>query len=200
MPGFRHTLVGVGSLSNVDCKVTLTREAVIVRDKKGKAVITGWREATWSRLWRIALQPGDSNLPSVPNDANLTTLAAYGAYELTIVSALIIYLHAAAGFLVRSTWLRKIVAGNHSLWPGLTISNATKYCPSTDSTIMRHLVQKRQGVRSTKPNPPPTSSPEEPIPQVRSNELFIQVTPISKFYTNDTGCFLIHASVETSTS
>ena len=193
MTGFRHTLIGVGPICDTDCTVTFTGEAVIVQNQQGTPVLTGWHDASGSRLWRIALQPGDSNLPSVPNDANLTTLAAYGAYELTIVLALIIYLHAAAGFLVRSTWLRKIVAGNHSLWPGLTISNATKYCPSTDSTIMRHLVQKRQGVRSTKPNPPPTSSPEETIPQVRSNKLFIQFTPISKLYTDETGRFPIHA-------
>ena len=57
---------------------------------------------------------------------------------------------------------------------------------------MGHLVQKRQGLRSTKPKPQPTSSPEEPMPQVRSNELFLQVTPISKLYTDDTGHFPIH--------
>ena len=58
---------------------------------------------------------------------------------------------------------------------------------------MGHIVQKQQGVRSTKPKPPTTSSPDEPIPRIRSNELFIKVTPTSKFYTDDTGCFPIHA-------
>ena len=46
---------------------------------------------------------------------------------------------------------------------------------------------------STKLNPQPPSSPEEPMPQVRSNELFIQVTPISKLYTDDIGCFPVHS-------
>ena len=41
--------------------------------------------------------------------------------------------------------------------------------------------------------PPTTSSPDEKIPQIRSNELFIQVTPISKLYTDDTGRFPVHA-------
>ena len=31
------------------------------------------------------------------------------------------------------------------------------------------------------------------MPQVRSNELFLQVTPISKFYTDDTVCFPVQA-------
>ena len=59
---------------------------------------------------------------------------------------------------------------------------------------MGHLVQKRQVVRSTKPNIQPTSSPKEPMPQVQSNELFLQVMSIIKLYTNDTGRFPIHAS------
>ena len=61
------------------------------------------------------------------------------------------------------------------------------------STIMGHLVQKRQGVSPTKPKLTATSSPEPKLPQVRSNELHIQVTPISKLYTDNTGRFPIHA-------
>ena len=32
MPGFKHTLIGVGPLCDTDCTVTFTRAAVIVRD------------------------------------------------------------------------------------------------------------------------------------------------------------------------
>ena len=31
------------------------------------------------------------------------------------------------------------------------------------------------------------------MPQVRFNELFLQVTPISKLYTDNTGCFPVRA-------
>ena len=58
---------------------------------------------------------------------------------------------------------------------------------------MGNIAQKRQGASSTKAKPEPTSSPEEPMTQVRSDEIFIQVTPISKLYTDDTGRFPIHA-------
>ena len=58
---------------------------------------------------------------------------------------------------------------------------------------MGHLVQKRQGVRSTKPKLPETSSPNQQLPQVRSNELYLQVTPISKLYSDVTGHFPVHA-------
>ena len=91
----------------------------------------------------------------------MATLAAYSAYNLPSAGALIRYFHTAAGYPVRSTWLKAISAVKYSSWPGLTLANDTKYCPSATATIMGHLVQKRQGVRSTQPKLPTTSSPDE---------------------------------------
>ncbi|KAL7503146.1 LOW QUALITY PROTEIN: hypothetical protein ACHAXN_000974, partial [Cyclotella atomus] len=51
-------------------------------------------------------------------------------------------------FLVKSTWLAAIKAGNFASWLGLT-----------DETNKGHLFQVRQGIRSTKPKPPPTVAP-----------------------------------------
>ena len=143
MPGFRHTLVEVGPLCDADFAVTFTHKAVIVRDKQGTAVLIGWREAIGSRLWRISLQPGESNLPSMPKDAKQAALAKYIACDLPRVADLIRYFHVMAGFPVRSTWLKAIGSGKYSSWPGLNLTNATKYCPSTEATIMGNLVQKR---------------------------------------------------------
>ena len=157
MPGFKHTLIGVGPLWDADCTVPFTRADVIVRESQGSPVLTGWREQSGPRLWIISLQPGKSNLPHMPHDANRTTLKAYSAYDLPRVKALIRYFRAEAGYPVRSTWLKAIGAGNYSTWPGLTLNNATKYCPSTTAAILGHLVQKRQGVRSTKTKVPTTS-------------------------------------------
>ena len=150
MPGFRHTLIGVGPLGDAYCTVIFTRADVIVRDARGIPVLTGCREQSGPRLCRTALQPGDSNLPKMPHNVNKTTLEAYSAYDLPIVEALIRYFHTAAGYPVRSTLLKSISAGTYSSWPGLTLTNATKYCPSATGTIMGHLVHKRQGVRPTK--------------------------------------------------
>ena len=159
MPGFCHTLIGVGPLCDSDCIVTFTCTAVIVRDPRGIPVLTGWSENSGPRLWRIALQPDKENLPKMPNTAHRTTLEAHSAYNLPSVEALIRYFHAAAGYPVLSTWLTSISAGNYSSWTEITIANATKYFPSATATIMGHLVQKIQGVRSTKPKLPATSSP-----------------------------------------
>ena len=83
MPGFRHTLIGVGALCDTNCAVTFTRKTVIVRKNQGTAVLTGWREATGLRVWIISLRPGESKLPIMPNDAKQSTLVAYSAYDLT---------------------------------------------------------------------------------------------------------------------
>ena len=42
MPGFRHTLIGVGPLCDADCTVTFTSAAIVVRNMHGNPVLTGW--------------------------------------------------------------------------------------------------------------------------------------------------------------
>ena len=129
----------------------------------------------------------------MPNNAKQDTLAAYSADDPPIFMAIIRYFHAAAGYPVRSTWLKYIGAGNYALWPGLTLTNATNYYPSSEATNMVHLVQKHRVEKSTKPKPPQPSATEEPMPHLQSNELFLQVKPISKLYNDDTGCFPIRS-------
>ena len=128
-------------LCDADCTFTFTHAEVILRDARGIPVLTGWRENSGPRLWRIALQPDEENLPRIPNTAQRTTLEVYSAYELPSIEALIRYFHAVAGYPVRSTWLTSVRAGNYSYWPGLTLANTAKYFPSARATIMGHLFQ-----------------------------------------------------------
>ena len=164
MPGFCHTLIGVGPLCDVYCTVTFTRSAVIIRDARGMPVLTRWRKNSGPRLWIIDLQPGEENLSRIPNTAQRTTLEAYIAYDLPPIEALIRYFHVEARYPVCSIWLTAISAGNYSSWMGLTLANATKYCPSATATIMVNLVQIIQGVRSTKPKTFTTCSPVTKLP------------------------------------
>ena len=80
MPGFRHTLIGLSPLCNAKCTVTFTYEAVIVRENHGTAVLTGWREATGTRLWQIYLMLGEGNFPSMLNNAKQAIFG--GIYRL----------------------------------------------------------------------------------------------------------------------
>ena len=88
MTVFRHTLIGVGPLCDADCTVTFTSATVVSGDPHGTPVLTGWREQSGLRLWRIYLQPDETTLPSMPYGPNKTTLQAYSAYDLPSVAAL----------------------------------------------------------------------------------------------------------------
>ena len=114
-----------------------------------------------AKLWRISLKPDlASTSPLLDNNPQQeTTLDAFSAYDLPLVKALVIYFHAAAGYPVRSTWLRATKAGNFASFPGLTLANAKRFFPIADETIKYHLVQERQGMQSPCVTPQGASNP-----------------------------------------
>ena len=130
--------------------------------------------------------------------ADQTTLRAYSAYDLPSVESLIRYFHAAAGFPIIYTWLNTIKEGNYRTWTVIALNNATTYCPPEDKTIKGHMVQSRQGVRSTKPKkirrPIPSIFPDYlPLPSTASNELHMHTVHIRKLYTYHMGRFPVKA-------
>ena len=111
-------------------------------------------------------------------------------------------MHAAAGFLVRSTWLQAIKNGNFNSWPGLTYDNAAKYFPQSMEKLKGHMVQSSQGFRSTKKMDRKVhnnrmekyqqqSNTDDMIPNQKTQEIHIWDQPISKLYTDDCGIFPI---------
>ena len=117
-------------------------------------------------------------------------------------------MHATAGFPVKSIWLRAIKKRNFATWPGLTYSNAAKYCPQSVETLKGHMVQSSQGVRSTKKEKHKNQEikkvsgkntkekeygEEELLPPIQTKELHIWDHPISKIYTDDGGRFPIRS-------
>ncbi len=84
------------------------------------------------------------------------------------------------------------------MFAGLSYSNMACYCPDSDETILRHLAQMQQNVRSTKPQSTPCPSPppiiESPTPLAEAlQEVFLRVYPISKLYTDDMGRIPVRA-------
>jgi hypothetical protein len=59
------------------------------------------------------------------------------------------YLHAAAGFPVKESWIDAIKAGNYTTWPGLNVKVVNRYFPESDETQKGHMKKQRQNVRST---------------------------------------------------
>ena len=140
IPSFTNTLVVVGPICDADCTVVFTKKYVTVISPKGKAILTGWIEKKLPRLWRFALKP-TKELIKNHTTTRPTTTASHSAYDLTIVEALVRYMHAAEGPPVKYTWLREIKKGKFATWPGLTYSNAEKYCPHAVETIKGNMVQ-----------------------------------------------------------
>ena len=81
--------------------------------------------------------------------------------DLFSIGTLVGFYHACLGFPVKQTWLNAVKAGNCDLFDGLTYSNIACYCPDANKTILGHLAQQCQNVKSTKPKPgaPPAPTP-----------------------------------------
>ena len=125
------------------------KEDVAVLSPKGEPIIQGWREDKLPRLWIFALSP-DKKQKGFYTTTSQNKPEANNVYDLPSMEALVRYMHATAGFPVRSTWIKAIKNGNFNSWPGLTYNNAEKYCPQSMETIKGHMVKSSQGFRSTK--------------------------------------------------
>eukprot|EP00804_Cyclotella_cryptica_P029094 CCRYP_005281-RA/>CCRYP_005281-RA protein AED:0.19 eAED:0.20 QI:0/0/0/0.71/0.16/0/7/0/1210 len=191
MPSFQHNLMGIGKLCDNNCRVVFDKTTVTVFANDGSTLLQGWREQHGAKLWRFSLIPNQQVSPGGASQAPM----ALNARDLPSMGALVHYLHAAAGFPVTATWIAAIKAGNYASWPGLTHTNASKYCPSCDETIKVHLTQVRQGICSTKPKTPKTTAPMIPslIPPAASKELHLWDEPISKLFTDNMGRFPVRS-------
>jgi hypothetical protein len=76
--------------------------------------------------------------------------AAANVYSLPSIPQAIKYLHAAAGFPAKDTWVKAIKSGNYVSWPGLTVNAVNKHFPEAIETQMGHMKKQRQNIRSTK--------------------------------------------------
>jgi hypothetical protein len=117
--------------------------------------------------------------------------------DLPSIPVLVAFYHACLGFHVKDMWLEAIKVGNCNTFNGLTYLNVARYCPDSDETILRHLMQTWQNVCSSKPSKPPSMArpPLTPLspPDDDLKEIVIQVFPISKLYSGDTRQFPICA-------
>ena len=189
----------MGPLCDHGCTVLYDKKSVHVMDKTSKVLLRGWFEPTGACLWRFSLRPGmhhhthDGSPHAYPPP--LPTLTAKNDYNMTSVKALVRFLHTAAGFPVKSTWLSTIRAGSYATWPGLTYKTDKTYHQTTGETLKGHMTQTRQGVCSTKQKATPSNPTRRvspiysDIPTTKSNELFVVVEPVSKLYTDDMGRF-----------
>jgi hypothetical protein len=74
-------------------------------------------------------------------------------YKLKTQPDLVRYLHAAAGFPTKPTWIAAIKNKQYVSWPGLTVKAVAKHFPESNKTTKGHGRKVRSGLRSTQPKP-----------------------------------------------
>ncbi len=106
--------------------------------KKGTLTITmseppmlQGRKKKGAKLWTVLGAETDNECKKVAN-----------VYDIPSITQMIKYLHAAAGYPVKDTWVKTINAGNYTTLPGLTATAARKHFPESDKTQKGHM--KRQ--------------------------------------------------------
>jgi hypothetical protein len=113
----------------------------------------------------------------------------HNVYELPSVEPTIQYLHGAAGFPTRASWLKAIRHGNYLSWPLINIKNVTKFFPESEEAQKGHMQGQRQGVCSTKE----AESPDENqtiILHVKKHDILILVYDAkATTYSDQTGMF-----------
>jgi hypothetical protein len=128
-----------------------------------------------------------AKLWTISDNDDSTKERANNVYDLPSISQTVKYLHAAAGFQTKETWLKDINAGNFTAWPTINASIVRHHFPESDETAKGHMKKQRQGVRSTRVlEDPKTNLPA--IPKAR--DIYIKVHNATEtMHTDQTGRF-----------
>ena len=148
---FKHTSIDIGSICDADCKFVFHKTSRCGILPKTTAHHHRVTRTYWSKAMAICLTIGTYKHKYATYYHHKRIPQEFNAFDLPSVDSLMRYFHESARFPVQDTWICAIKCGDYSSWPGLTYSNAAKRIPSSDKTIMVHLVQSRQSVCSTKP-------------------------------------------------
>jgi len=91
------------------------------------------------------------------------------AYEIQAVQVLIAYIHAAARFSAKVTWLRVVEANVYSYWPRISLPRLLCHLTLPEPTTIGHLKLIRKDTRSTQPKPIPPATPPRTVHNVGVN-------------------------------
>ena len=146
LPALKDTsLISLGQLADDGCQILLDKATLHVF-KNFELILQGFRNRK-DGLWDIPIPSIPTNKSSTLQKINFIT------NKNQPTKTLIQYLHATL-FSPTKTTLLKAVRNNHLIgWPGLTITNITKYLDETPATAKGHLDQHKQNLQSTKLQP-----------------------------------------------
>jgi hypothetical protein len=125
--------------------VTVHKSENILIQSHNSPVLQGWRDDTG--LWRFCSKEQHESGSAKPTSSESTA----NVYSLPSIKKAVRYLHAAAGFPTKDSWLKVINEGNYRTWPGLTTHTVRRHFPDNAIEVHKgHIKKQRQNVRSTK--------------------------------------------------
>ena len=136
------SLLSIGKFYDLGCVATFNKDEVKIRHNN-QLVANGPR--TKNGLWAIPIPSYNMHHPPIAN-LEMRTLA------VKIAQDRVAFLHAAAGYLVLSTWLSAIHQGFFATWPGLSVATVKRHLPKSYITSIVHLEKKYKNTQSTQPN------------------------------------------------
>jgi hypothetical protein len=201
LPNLKKSLFSVGNVADKGYTtvfhprnegVMIHKEGTLTITSTEPAALQGWRAETG--LWEFDPNHQDHQtykpehaIAIIPDDI------AFNVHALPSTPMAVRFLHAAAGFPPKATWIAAIKAGNFVTWPLLTVENVNKHYPETNETDKGHMKMQRMNVRSTKICD--VAHEEAQIPSPKKNNVYIHIfNAHDTVYTDQTGSFPITSS------
>jgi hypothetical protein len=134
-----HYLLSVVQLCKERYIVTFNQDEVTICDSGNSQIMSGPQDLN-TGLWCIDLRPTNNHKPeSIENNV----------YELLNTGALIHYLLKALFSPTKSALLQAVKDGYLITWPGLREHAINKHLKLTPATVLGHMNQRCQNIRST---------------------------------------------------
>jgi hypothetical protein len=176
-----HSLLSVGKLCDEGYSVTFRIEAVTIYNSQSVQNLKGARDLD-TGLWRINLRKEYQQHP----------------HELRNTRAYVNYLHKAMFSPTKSALLQAVKNGHLITWPGLTEQAINKHLKFMPATVMGHMNQRRQNIRSTCKSPVTSDIEDEFVTPVGSGNkahlVYAVLVDQGQLYTDLNGGFLVRSS------
>jgi hypothetical protein len=184
-PGMaNHSLLSVGRLCDEGYMVTFKQASVTICDSEKSQILSGPRDVN-TGLWRINLKQTNNHIPEPIAD---------NVYELRNTGALVHYLHKALFSPTKSAMLQAVKDGHLITWSGLTEDAINKHLKLTPATVMGHMNQRRQNIRSTSKSPIEKQPTTVTDLGTKTHLVYAVVVDQGQLYTDLTGQFPVRSS------
>jgi hypothetical protein len=191
-----NSLLSVGQVCDEGYSVLFSISEVTILDSKQKTLLKG---SPYSNTGVCRINVCQKEVQTRGNTATPQNhiSAANNIYDLHNTGALVNYMHKDMFSCTKSALICAVKKGHLSTWPGLTEDAINKYLKMTPTTVMSHMNQKQQNIRSTNKKVKSESEDEDITPQgsgEKTHLVFAVVLDQGQIYTDLTGNFPLRSS------